>query len=87
MSFVPSLTRQGLDELLRMMPHLELVEADWQRGDVAGPWLLVTLGQQSDDGSDAFALFPFAIWKRTGAVYRVGADGAVEDDPILEPPL
>jgi hypothetical protein len=25
----------------------------------------------------------YAIWKVTGAVYRVGPDNAVEDDPIL----
>lgn len=25
----------------------------------------------------------YAIWKRTGAVYRVGLDGAVDEDPIL----
>ena len=27
----------------------------------------------------------YAIWKRTGAVYRVGLDGAVAEDPVIEP--
>jgi hypothetical protein len=26
--------------------------------------------------------YRFALWRYTGAVYRVGGDGAVEDDPI-----
>jgi hypothetical protein len=38
-----------------------------------GPWLLVTY----DDGGE------YAIWKQTGDVYEVGADGAVSEDPIL----
>ena len=41
----------------------------------AGPWLCVTF----DDGEE------YAIWKETGHVYRVGSDGAVEEDPIIEP--
>lgn len=89
MTFEPSLARRGLDLLLAANPHLELVEADWQRPSesgmsVGGPWLLVTLGQRSADGSDAFALHPFAIWKSTGAVHGMH-DGSVTDDPILAP--
>lgn len=42
----------------------------------AGPWCLVTF--LDDDGYEEFA-----IWKTTGAVYRVGDDGAVEGGPII----
>jgi len=91
-AFEPSPARRGLDALLRTHPHLELVDADWQGwnmppGDVAGPWLLVMLGQPSADGSDNFAIYPFAIFKRTGAVHGYDPDlpGAVTDDPILVP--
>ena len=81
MTFERSPARRGLDGLLANVPHLELVAAEWQRG---GPWLLVTLGQQSADGADVFALHEYAIWKRTGAVHGVHA-GAVTDDPLFEP--
>lgn len=48
----------------------------YRRWDMAaGPWLVVTF-----EGGEEFA-----IWKTTGAVYRVGAYGAVDDDPIIEP--
>lgn len=81
-AFRVSKARRGLDLLLRSMPMYELVEAEWQEG---GPWLLVTLGQLSDDGNDAFARHPFAIWKHTGAVHGIEANGAVTDDPVMEP--
>lgn len=83
--------RRGLVWLLERYPHLELVEADWQgwnmpRGDARGPWLLVTLGQESSSAGDpdVFALWPFAIFKRTGAVHRIDG-GAVSDDPFFVP--
>ena len=82
--FAPSLARRGFDFLLAMHPHLDVVEVDWQRGERSGPWLLVTLGQQSDTGDDVFALHPYAIWKATGAIYGV-RDGAVGDDPLWQP--
>lgn len=28
---------------------------------------------------------PLALWKHTGAVYEIGSDGAVHDDPIFTP--
>jgi hypothetical protein len=83
--FEKSPARRGLDWLLELNPHLELVEADWQRGDLAGPWLLVGLGQQSADGADVFAFHRYAIFKRTGAVHGIGVDGAVTDDPLFVP--
>lgn len=84
MSFEPSLARRGVDWLLTTHPHLDLVAAEWQRGTLAGPWLLVTLGQQSDAGGDVFALHSFAIWKATGAVHGM-SDGEVTDDPLWRP--
>lgn len=40
---------------------------------VDGPWVCVDFS----DGSK------FAIWKTTGAIYRIGPTGAVEDDPFV----
>jgi hypothetical protein len=34
------------------------------------------------DGLGPGGVHKFALWRYTGAVYRVGPDGAVEDDPI-----
>lgn len=88
----PSLARRGIDRLLEVMAHREILSLDSQPGREAsatrdypgaplrdysaqepGPWVLVTFV-----GGDQFA-----IWKATGAVYIVGPDGAVDDDPIL----
>ena len=90
-----SLVRHGLDRLLDRFPECDLVLLDTQPGErlmavvvdehgratgersehvgEPGPWVLIDL---SDGGR-------YAIWKHTGAVYRVGKDGAVEDDPFL----
>lgn len=62
---------------------------EWQASDtdaLGGPWVLVTLGQPSDsfDELPAWALYNYAIWKRTGAVHVLELDGAVSDDPIIE---
>lgn len=90
--FDPSLARRGLDELLARYPHLDLVRVDWQLPDpetssIVSPWLLVELGQPSDgfEKTPAWAIWHFAIWRSTGAVY-VMRDGAVDDDPILVVP-
>jgi hypothetical protein len=83
--------RQALDRLLHLMPGYDLLEIDWQlaidgEGEVPrpfiGPWLLVTLGQRSDDGSPVWARHHYAIWKKTGAIHGVQHDGSVTDDPI-----
>lgn len=92
----PTLARRGLDLLLATYPGFDLLKVDWQlpedwqlfgasaeRG--AGPWLLVVLGQRSDDGSEVWARHHFAIWKRTGAVHGVQHDGSVTDDPLFTP--
>lgn len=89
-----TLTRQALDELLRRYPVLDVLGVDWQlprelfsasvpqrrwSTEMVGPWVLVQLGLAGEDPLD------FAIWKHTGALYLVGTDGAVGDDPIWEP--
>lgn len=92
-SFVPTPARRGLDKLLELHPHLELVKASATvpvgENDAWTPWLLVTLGQPSERREpgtpEAWAIWQFAIWKTTGAVHTIGHDGAVSDDPILEP--
>lgn len=50
--------------------------------DLTLPWVRVWLGEPAVRG-DAWAIWPFAIWKTTGDVYRVGADGAVGDEPLI----
>lgn len=72
--------RRALDSLLAIFPWFDVLDIDWQHG----PWLLVTLGQRSDDDAHAWATHKYAIWKRTGAVHLVGPDGAVIDPPIIE---
>ena len=53
----------------------ERAERPYRSWELAGgPWLVV----RYVDGEE------FAIWKVTGDVYRVGPDGAVEEDPIIE---
>jgi hypothetical protein len=91
----PSPARCGLDRLLAIFPNREIESVDSQpekplmayevdddgirvggpyelARNAAGPWVLVTFV-----GGDEFA-----IWKHTGDVYRVGLDGAVEEDPL-----
>jgi hypothetical protein len=80
-SFEPPAVRLGLNALLERFPHLVLLRADaWPNGN---PWLLVSLGQRSEGEEEAYARHEFAIWKSTGAVYTIGHDGAVGDDPII----
>ena len=88
----PTKARRGLDKLLASYPDAAIEKLDWQLARVrtttrdthssplrealaqpAGPWVCIDL---TNGGK-------FAIWKHTGNVYRVGKDGAVEDDPIL----
>lgn len=87
-----SLVRAGLDELLRRHPLLDLVSIDWQveqlPPEVINPeWVFVELGKPSEDfeRTPVWARSRFAIWKRTGAVYRRDPDGAISDDPLFEP--
>jgi hypothetical protein len=92
-TFDPSPARRGLDLLLAAHPHLDLLAA-WVPGRdehqpmnpwSPSPWLMVELGQPSNGESDAYAIWPFAIWRSTGAVHGVDHDGAVSDDPLYTP--
>jgi|SRR5215472_1274064 len=86
MSFEPSPARRGLDALLARYPHFDVLYVERGSAEhtrIAAPWIIVTLGQPSDNEIEAFARWEFAIWKNTGAVYTV-EDGAVADDPIIE---
>ena len=81
----PTTVRYALDELLRAHPFYDVVAVDWQLAEDtrdAGPWVLVTLGQPSDDGEPPWARWEFAIWKRTGDVYAVQW-GLVGEEPII----
>lgn len=75
-----------------MHPDFDVLRVDWQnalaggchpslapRNVEPGPWLLVTLGQRSDAGNEAWAETTYAIFKRTGAIHFLGLDGAVSD--------
>lgn len=92
MSFEPSMVRRSLDRLLAVYPSFDLVSLDWGHGygEVSvypvTPWVLVKLGQPSEsfDEVPAWALWQFAIFKRTGALHTM-KDGAVSDDPIWTP--
>lgn len=70
----PSLERRGLDLLLLRHPDAAL--ARYERNDT---WLIVDV--EPPEGG----VLPMAVFRRTGAVYRSGAFGAVEDDPVLVP--
>lgn len=73
----PALIRKGLDWLLAQHPGEGVVQLDGQpahRLGMAGPWVCVD-----------FPSAKYAIWKVTGAVYEVGASGAVPDDPVFAP--
>lgn len=88
----PSPARRGLDRLLTVLPFREIEfvagdaidlafldnahrNVDYVGPPLDNPWLVVQFV-----GGDRYA-----IWKATGAVHRVGPDGAVDDDPILTP--
>lgn len=90
-----SKARRGFDALLAQFPEAEMAQA-WNQDEAVlektmphpevaarlnispepGPWTCVDL---IVDGE----LARYAIWNRTGNVYRIGSDGAVEDDPFI----
>jgi hypothetical protein len=76
----PTRERLALDRLLALFPTFDVLRVDWQ----LSPWLLVELGQRSDDGAEAWARHCFAIWKLTGATHGIDTYGAVIDPPFLE---
>jgi hypothetical protein len=88
--FDPSPARRGLDALLLRYPFFDVLKVErgnWnpEVSQVTAAWILVTLGQPSENEIEAFARWEFAIWKNTGAVYAMaGPAGPVSDDPIIE---
>jgi hypothetical protein len=90
--------RQGLNRLLEQYPEADVVEIIHQSllaevKKVAkllhhvrpysyfhipdeGPWTSITLMDKGE-------ALDFAIWNRTGNVYNIDKDGAVEDDPFI----
>jgi hypothetical protein len=96
--FDPSPARRGFDLLVALHPHLDVVKVEWGDPDqeevwgddaVWTPWVLVHLGQRGEQQSsiqrERWAIWPFAIWKLTGAVHSIDTNGAVSDDPLIEP--
>lgn len=92
-AFAPSPVRRGLDELLARHPGFDLVAIDWQLNREEGRWadhreprVLVELVQPSDAWTEipAWAVWRFAIWKATGAVYNLDASGAIQKQPLIE---
>ena len=79
----PSLRRLGLDWLLALHPGFDVLYAQQQPGH---GWIEVDLGQPSDGAIEAYAIHRYAIWKNTGAVHPIDANGAASDDPIYRPP-
>jgi hypothetical protein len=89
--------RQGLSALLAYYPNADLVHVEnqndtlrevmrtapappfehWTYRSEPGPWTTVDLVLAGKP-------LRLAIWNRTGNVYKVGDDGAVEDDPFIE---
>jgi hypothetical protein len=88
--------REGLDCLLELHPEAEVARVlrqheddDWDHPTregwawPRGPWTEVDLILEvpSDRPPD---LTKFAIWNRTGNVYKIDKLGAVQDDPFIE---
>lgn len=77
----PSPARRGLDALLAAYPIHDLASAETEIpvGENRGwtPWLVVELFLDGE-------FKQFAIWKATGAVHTIGADGAVSDGPTID---
>lgn len=81
-------TRDALQTLLALVPaEIAYIDGQAERGDrtymtndmevvelgqAEGPWVCVDFA----DGQK------FAIWKETGDIYKVGPDGAVQDEPF-----
>lgn len=62
------------------------VQAALEGKEVAGLQLTVENGSpwlQIDARVYLEGIIKLALWRATGAVYRVGEDGAVEDDPFI----
>jgi hypothetical protein len=59
-------------DLHQYNPQISILVRDRGEGSaMPAAWIEFSVGEQQ-----------FAIWRNTGDLYRVGQDGAVEDDPI-----
>ena len=73
--------RKSLDKLLSEYPLAEVIRVDTQQASLVGatgPWVCVDLVYRLKA-----ELMSFAIWKNTGDVYRIDAEGRVTGDPII----
>jgi hypothetical protein len=52
----------------------------WLEFDVVVPAL--ERARDADEETRSSGLYRYAMWRYSGSVFRVGADGAVDDDPI-----
>jgi hypothetical protein len=77
-----TIERRAVDALLSRHPDFDVLVVDWSVG-IPSPWLIVELGQRSEDGAEVWARHTFAIWKTTGAVHGLQRDGSVTDDPLF----
>jgi hypothetical protein len=70
----------ALVAMLDEVPPGANVRTLWRDGS---PWLEIAVVTGADPESRRVE--KFALWRYTLAIYRLGADGAVEDDPIWQP--
>lgn len=79
-------TERELGRVKALLTTLEPGDWSWQLSgvDPMSPWLCIdfharaVIGAPDPDPS-------FALWRETLAVYKVGPDGAVEEDPMELP--
>lgn len=83
-----------VDELLQIARALEALGLDHGNAMLtwrdASPWIEVDVATGPTEAEpfppadpDKYDLARLALWRRTLDVYRIGRDGAVEDDPFL----
>lgn len=79
--------QDGLRRLLEIYDGHEVYHIDrnssWVSVDLVNAREVKLWAINGGDANRPPALLPFAIWCATGNVYRVGPDGAVEDDPHI----
>lgn len=69
-----------LVEIARLIEREELQDGQCLVTQRDGsPWIELDVAKHGD-------VQRFALWRYTGAIYRIGPFGAVDDDPIQRPP-
>lgn len=67
----------------RLQDHGLLEERKWTISETPNsPWILVDAEPHAPYVMPGPRAFRFAVWRATGALYVVGEDGAVGDEPI-----